>query len=200
MNRRLIAGLLAIAATGLLQAQGQDLTKAESTAMEKKLAAIIERGARAPAPAAQPLKTPISERELNAYLKFSQQVQMPPGLASPIFTIADGNRVAAKAMLNLDALRKSKPRGWTDPLGYVSGSVEVAVSGLLYASKGRGVFQLQSATLGGVSLPKALLQEIVSFYTKTPEHPNGWDMDSPFDLPQKIRQIDVQRGGATIIQ
>jgi hypothetical protein len=200
MTRRLTAGLVAIASAGLLTASAQDLTRADSVSMEKKLAAIVERGTRAPGASAQPLKTPVSERELNAYLKFSPQVQMPPGLASPHFTIAEGGRVAARAMLDLDALRKSKPRGWTDPLGYVSGAVEVAVSGILYAAKGKGVFQLQSATLGGVSLPKALLQEIVSFYTKTPEHPNGWDIDSPFNLPQNIRQIEVQRGAATIVQ
>jgi hypothetical protein len=45
-----------------------------------------------------------------------------------------------------------------------------------------------------------LLQEIVSFYTKTAESPAGFSLDQPFDLPQKIRQVDLQRGSATIVQ
>jgi hypothetical protein len=51
-----------------------------------------------------------------------------------------------------------------------------------------------------VSIPKTLLQEIITYYSKTKEHPAGWDMDSPFALPANIRGVEVQRGAATIVQ
>jgi hypothetical protein len=200
MTRRFLpaAGTVLLASAVLVQAAAQDLTRAEALSLEKKLAAILERGNRAPAQGAQPLRTPMTEREINAYLKFSGQ--MPAGLVEPRLTIADANRVDARALIDLDAIRKSKPRGTFDPLGYVSGSVEAIVSGNLYASNGKGVFQLRSATVGGVSVPRTLLQEIITFYSRTPDHPNGWDMDSPFDLPHNIRQVEVRRGAATIVQ
>jgi hypothetical protein len=44
------------------------------------------------------------------------------------------------------------------------------------------------------------LQEIVSYYSRTPEYPDGVNIDDPFDLPADIQKIDVQTGRATIIQ
>jgi hypothetical protein len=202
MPRRLVltAGCLGLAALSVVYAAGQDLTRAEAVSMEKKLAAILARGNAVPVRAAKPLRTPLTEREVNAYLKYSSQPQLPAGLANPRIAITEGNRVEARALLDLTALRKSKPRGWLDPLGYVAGSMEVALVAHLYAVNGKGLFQIQSATLGGVSIPKSLLQELVSYYSRTPDHPNGFDLDSPFNLPLNIRQVEVQRGAATIIQ
>ena len=47
---------------------------------------------------------------------------------------------------------------------------------------------------------KTFLQEIVSYYSRTPEYPNGVRIDDPFDLPADIQKIDVQPGRAIIIQ
>ncbi len=60
----------------------------------------------------------------------------------------------------------------------------------------RGTFALESATLGAVPVPKSLLQELVTYYTRSPELPNGFDLDKPFDLPANIRQVELQRGAA----
>jgi hypothetical protein len=45
-----------------------------------------------------------------------------------------------------------------------------------------------------------VLQELVSFYSRTPENPAGIDMDAPFELPSRIREIRVGTGQATIVQ
>ena len=103
--------------------------------------------------------------------------------------------------VNLDAVRKSKERGWTDPLAYMSGSVDARVVAILRASEGKGKLELMSATLGGVPVPVPLLQELITYYTRTPESPNGFSLDQPFDLPQQIRQVNfLQRGSAVIVQ
>ena len=201
MNGRRLVVLLAcvgLAALVVVQAGAQDLTRAESVSMEKKLAGIVERANRAPKATDKPVRTPVSEREVNAYLKYAGV--LPVGMTEPRITIGDGGRVIGRAIIDLDAIRKSRARTWTDPVNYITGSVEAMMTGTLFAANGKGVFQLASATVGGVSVPKTLLQEIVSYYSKTPEHPNGWDMDSPFVLPAKIRQVEVQRGAATIVQ
>jgi hypothetical protein len=59
---------------------------------------------------------------------------------------------------------------------------------------------LQSATLGPLPIPKVILQEIVSFYSRTPDHPSGIDLDAPFALPARIREIQVQVGRAVVVQ
>ena len=105
-----------------------------------------------------------------------------------------------RALIDLDVIRKARSRSWTDPVSYLTGSVEALMTGTLYAANGKGVFQLASASVGGISIPKSLLQEIISYYSKSPEPPPGWDMDSPFVLPARIRQVEVQRGAATIVQ
>jgi hypothetical protein len=195
----LVAGFCGVAFAGV-HAGGQDLTRTEAASMEKKLAAILERGNRTPLPKAQPLRTAITEREVNAYLQHSVHAQMPVGLTKPRIAISDGGKVEGKALIDIDAIKNSRPRGVLDPIAYLTGTVEVALVGTLYAANGKGVFQLQNASLGGLSIPKSLLNDLVAHYTRTPDHPKGVDLDSPFDLPARIRQVEIQRGAATIIQ
>jgi hypothetical protein len=76
----------------------------------------------------------------------------------------------------------------------------VTATGILRASNGIGRFELESATVGGVPIPKWLLQEIVSHYSKSSEHPAGISLDDPFELPARIREILVQRGLAIVVQ
>jgi len=49
-------------------------------------------------------------------------------------------------------------------------------------------------------LPKTFLQELVSYYSRTPAHPQGVKLDDQFELPASIRQIDVSAGQAVIVQ
>ena len=48
--------------------------------------------------------------------------------------------------------------------------------------------------------PMSLLQELLGYYSRTPENPKGISMDDPFELPAHIREIQVDRGQATIVQ
>ena len=148
---------------------------------------------------AKPVRTSFTDREVNAFFKFNTEI-MPVGVVDPRVTIVDGKQVQARALVDLDVIRKSKVRGWLDPLAYVTGRVELTAAGFLCGANGKGLFQLQSATLGGVPIPASVVQEVVSYYSKTPETPQGFDLDKPFDLPQNIRQLELQRGTATIIQ
>jgi hypothetical protein len=45
-----------------------------------------------------------------------------------------------------------------------------------------------------------LLQELVTYYTKSAEMPDGFNLDKPFDLPANIRQVEIQRGACTVVQ
>ncbi len=98
-------------------------------------------------------------------------------------------------------LRDKIPRGLTNPpLNYISGQVPVTARGMLRAQDGKGRFQLGSAEILGVPLPKPLLQELVTFFSRTPDNPNGFNIDAPFNLPAKIREVVVNRSDAVVVQ
>jgi hypothetical protein len=49
-------------------------------------------------------------------------------------------------------------------------------------------------------LPKSLVQELVSYFSHTPKNPKGFNMDAPFDLPAKIRQIAINKEEVVMAQ
>lgn len=181
-------------------AVGQDPVRREADNLQKKLTQVLERGARPKAASARPLRTAITESEVNAYFRHRGPEFLPVGVLDPKLMIVDTTRVEARAIVDLDAVRKAKERAWSDPLSWVTGSLEVKAAGKLRAANGKGTFELESASLGGVPIPKALLQELVAYYSRTPDSPNGFNLDQPFALPHQIRQVDLQRGSAVIVQ
>jgi hypothetical protein len=200
LRQRLATTAFGLIAAVTLSAGTQTFTKADADSLQRKLDAILQRGA-ATGKAARPLSTQVFEREFNAYFRFQGAQHLPTGVVNPTIQILDGGRLIGAVTVNLDAVRRSKERGWTDPLAYMSGSVEAKVIGVLHAANGKGKLDLESATLGGVPVPIVLLQELITYYTRTPESPGGFSLDQPFDLPQKIRQVDfLQRGSAVIVQ
>ena len=200
MRRRIASTTaLCVLCAGALAGGAQTLNKRDADNFDRKLTAVLDYGARTPPPS-RPLRTSITEAEINAYLKYQGAAQLPVGVVNPNISIHDATRVSGFATVDLDAVRRSKERAWSDPLGWVSGSLEVRVAGKLRASNGSGTFELESATLGGVPIPKAFLQEVVYHYTRTPESPAGFNLDQQFTFPQRIRQVDLQRGSAVIVQ
>ena len=193
-------GLCAVLAVAL-SAADQDLTQKEADSMTAKLSAILQRGSLPVVKGAKPARTSFTDREANAFFKFNGAAFLPTGIVNPLITIEDGGRVRARAIADLDAVRTAQPRGWLDPGAYLlRGSLEVTAVGLVAAADGKGTFQIENATLGGVTIPKSLLQQLVSYYTKSPELPQGFDLDKPFDLPSNIRAVELKRGSATIVQ
>ena len=197
------AVLLLGAFVGLLPlaAQGR-LSKQDAERFQSKLIKIVEFGntpARAARPA-PPRTIPVSDAEVNSYLRYLAADQIPVGIVDPVLSAVGEGRVTGRAIVDLDAVRKQKQRGWLDPVGYLSGRMPVSAAGLLITKDGKGQFQLESAEISGVAVPKAVLQELVSYYSRTPENPAGIDIDAPFELPARIREIRVSTGASTIVQ
>lgn len=200
MPRLLLTGALAAVVTAGSAAAPQGLSPRDAENLARKLTLVVERGSQPPQKPGRPLRTQISEHEVNAYFKHKGKDFLPVGVVDPNVSILDATRVEARAIVDLDAVRTSRERHWSDPLSWVTGTLEVRAKGLLKASNGKGTFLLESATLGGVPMPKTLLQELIAFYSRTPESPNGFNLDAPFALPHQIRQVELQRGSAVIVQ
>ena len=191
-----VAAVLILAAP--VDAQ-QDAARADAERMSQKVQAILAR-AEAPASQAKPVTTTFTEAELNAYLRLDPTAGLPVGLKHPTVTFLEGGRVDSKALVDLDLIRLSEKRGWLDPLAYVTGIVEVRTIGTFRGSNGKGVYVHESASLAGVPIPKSVLAEMVAFYTRSPEAPKGIPLDAPFDLPHRIRDVELRRGMGTVIQ
>jgi len=188
---------VAVSAGQAGQANGA-LSREDAARLRQKVTAIIERGM---APKPSSASTVVTERELNAYLAYDSSADIPAGIANPKLVIHGGRRVSATAIVDLDAVRaQRKSRGLLDPMNYISGKLPVAAAGLLDARDGLARFTLESATVSGVPIPKMVLEEVVGYYTRSPEFPQGIDIDDPFPLPARIRQIDVRRGEALVVQ
>lgn len=201
MQRTSLAfGLCVLLAAAASQAQ-QDLTQKDADTMTAKLSSILQRGTVPVTKNAKPVRTSFTDREVNSFFKFNGAAFLPTGVVNPNVTIDEGGRLRMRAIADLDAVRNSQPRGWLDPSAYLlRGSLEVTAVGLVAAANGKGTMVIESTTLGGVTIPKSLLQQLVTYYTKSPELPNGFDLDKPFDLPSNIRAVEMKRGSATIVQ
>jgi hypothetical protein len=197
-TRTLIVAALLTAGAVHLSAQGR-ITQQDATRFAGKLTQIEKNGA-VPRKGTAARSTTVTDAEVNSYLKFLAGSQVPVGIVEPTLHGAGNGRVTGRAIVDLDAVRTQKKRSWTDPLGYLMGKLPVTAAGTLTTTKGVGRFQLESAEISGVTVPKSLLQELLSYYSRTPENPAGINMDEPFTLPSAIQEIRIGQGSAVIVQ
>ena len=184
---------LAASSTGAVQ-----LSKEQGDRLERKIDEITKNAATDPV---RSKRTPMSGLEVNSYLNFNLKDKIPRGLANPQITIVGDGQLAGRVFVDIDEFKRHRNSGGIlDPLSYVSGQVPVTARGVLRTQEGKGRFQLASAEILSVPLPKPILQELVTFFSRTPENPNGFNIDAPFNLPAKIREVAVNRGEAVVVQ
>jgi hypothetical protein len=191
----LVSGALSIA----LGAAGDvKPTRKNADLMKQKVATINRLGER---PLKERRRTTVTENEVNAYLALETIPDLPKGVVSPSITIHGGGRLSGRAVVDLDAVRKENPpKGLLDPKNLLIGRLPIAATGVLTTTNGVGRFALESASVGGLPIPKFLLQEILTHYSRSPERPDGLNLDDPFTLPVRIREIQVGRGQAIVVQ
>ena len=146
-------------------------------------------------------RTALTQDELNSWFAFRSDPYLPSGILSPEVTIVGQGRVAGNAVVDLEAIAKRRSSGGTlNPWNLVGGRVPVTVEGILHTRDGTGRFEVQSAEISGLPVPATFLQELVSYYSRTPERPQGVRLDDTFPLPANIRQIEVGQGQAVVVQ
>lgn len=200
--------MLAAVATRAVNADAR-FTKAGSDAFHRKLTTIVQGGVVPAANAAASTtaskgggkQTPILENELNSYLRYELREEVPAGVTEPTITILGDGRVAGSAVVDLDAVKQARQStSWFDPMRLLSGKLPVTASGVLQTQQGTGRFTLESAEISGIPVPKTVLQQVVSYYSRSPQNPNGVNLDDAFELPARIREIRVQPGQAIVVQ
>ena len=196
---RILALVFAAPLFAVAPANAQD-ARAESAAMAAKIERMQKAGEHPRPPSAPPVSTAFTDREVNSYLQVEGPMFLPAGIAKPRLSIDAGGKITGRAVVDLDKLSLSQPRGLLDPLAFVRGSVEVVATGSVAAGNGRGVAHFESATIAGIPVPKAVAQEVLRFTTRTEQRPEGFAFDTPFDLPANIRGVAVDAGRVTVTQ
>ncbi len=193
--RSLLVSAIAVASIVGLDAAAN---KRDAQLAKQKIATINER---AEQPSKVARRITLTESEVNSYLVFELREQTPVGVVDPTVNAVGPGRLSGRAIVDLDAVRKQKaPTSLLDPMNYLMGRLAVTAVGRLTTANGVGRFELESSSVGSIPVPKILLQEIVSYYSRSPEKPGGIGLDDPFQLPAKIREIQVDRGQAIIVQ
>jgi hypothetical protein len=197
MKRIIPAALFATAVvSGILAAE--PLSRRDAARLEAKIEQITRNGTTRRKMAA---RTAITEAEVNSYLRYELGDRIPAGVSEPWVTLLDNGRLSGKATVDLARVGQSrKSTGMLDPFNFLSGSLPLIVDGFLSTRNGVGRFALDSASISGVPVPTWMLQEIVSYYSKSEATPNGVSLDKPFVLPSGIREIQLAKGQAIVVQ
>src|SRR3954447_19054250 len=173
-------------------------TRRDAAALKQKVAAI---NAQAEKPSKVPRRTTVTETEVNSYLVYDARDQIPVGVVDPSITVIGPGRLSGRAVVDLDAVRKQKaPTSLLDPMNYLMGRLAVTAVGRLKTANGVGRFELESSSVGSVLIPKILLREIKSYCPRSAQRPGGFALDDPWELPAKIRESQVDRQQAIIVQ
>jgi hypothetical protein len=175
-----------------------ETSKEQGDRLERKIEEIGKNGSIEPV---RPKKTPMSELELNSYLNFNAKDKIPTGLTNPRIALLGNGNIGGLVFVDIDEFKRHRGSGGImDPFNYISGRVPLTARGVFRTKDGRGQFQLVAAEIHRVPVPKPLLQELVSFFSRTKENPRGIDIDEPFHLPAKIRDVIINHGDAVVVQ
>jgi len=199
--RPLLSSLIVAALCVSAAAQSAD-AKRDNDQMQKSLNAITARAntAAVKGKTLPPLRTTFTDTQFNAWLLDDGKDNVPVGLLQPRVTFLPAGKVTAKAIVDLDAVRKSKTRGMLDPMNLLTGLMPISLTGTLSGSGGMGTFDVESASLGTWPLPRAILAELLAYYSKSPEYPEGITLGKPFPLPAAVKGLTIARGTATVVQ
>ena len=195
----LVLAALPVLASGATTQPGSGgpLTAADGRKFEQALAEIFRNAA---IPDDDLLTVTIDQREINAYFLFQGATLFPAGVTDPhIFFLGEG-RARVRVTVDLDQVRDQRTRSLLEPLRYVGGRLQVAVTGVLHARDGVGCLEIETVHFNAIPIPTNVLFELARYYSRTEQHPEGADFAQPFTLPYGIREVLVKVGQAVIVQ
>jgi hypothetical protein len=140
----------------------------------------------------------VTERQLNSWVSLSLASKIPEGLSD--FELAlQKDRILMRCVLDLDRVKSKVPQGaGAGLLAFLSGAVPVELRGRLSTADGSGRVEVEQALVGGISLPPAVVAQIVSQSTRSAKRPQGFDLLSPFPLPFTARRVRLEPGRALV--
>lgn len=170
--------------------------KDPATRLQEKLEELAENSTRSPVP---PKHLTFAEDEVNLLVARYLKGNAPQAIGEPQVTILSDARLVARVLVDVDEFKRNRKRN-SGPLNFLSGKVPVIVRGDVAGQNGRGQFRLQSAEVNGITLPRAMVLELLANHTRSRNYPQGFDIEKPFDLPLKIREMGLSPGELWVTQ
>jgi hypothetical protein len=168
----------------------------EADALARTVARVSRRLRSGRPASAEPIV--VTERALNSYLNLTLAPKMPPAL-SGLAVGLERDRLVARGELDLDRVKSKAPPGvGAGVLAFLSGTVPVELRGRLASGGGVGRLDVEEAVVAGVSLPPAMVAQIVAQSTRSEKRPQGFDLTTPFPLPYGARSIRLEPGRAVV--
>ena len=166
--------------------------------LKEKVDQVIANGELDPVPAKT---TSFTETELNSILNGQIADWIPKGLSEPQVRLLGNDRFSLRVIVDIDEFKRRRKRQTSPgPLNFLSGKLPAFVRGDLITANGKAQFKLQSTEVNGIPLPRALALDLLSTHTKTRTHPEGFDIEKPFDLPAKIQKLKINPAEIIVIQ
>jgi hypothetical protein len=200
MRNRLTFGLVMALGSAALWVSASPLgaaARADANALRQKVLQIATNGM---ADTPEPRQTPVTDEEVNAYIQSLPAEDLPQGLLAPQVNILPDGRLSGRATIDLDAIRAAHAKDGAGDMLPLSGKVPVEAVGVLRTGQGVGALTIESVTVSGVVVPKSMLQELIAAYSRSDAMPDGLNLEAPFRLPARIREIRTARGQAVIVQ
>ena len=195
--------LVFLLAALVIPLQAAAISRQSAEEFSQKMALIQRQGEAATSQSVGARRTRLTEDELNSWFMYRAEPVLPAGVSQPQITIVGEGRVAGQATIDLDAVTKRRSSGGGgafDPLSLIGGKVPVGVTGILHSRDGQARFEVQSAEMSGIPVPVTVLQEVLTYYSRSDARPQGVRLDDVFALPANIRQIEVGQGQAVVVQ
>jgi hypothetical protein len=193
----IVGGTLAVNA-GCSSVDSKPSTVDQREQLKEKVDQVVANGKLDPVPAKT---TRFTEAELNSILHSQIVDWIPNGLSEPQVRLLGNDRFSLRVLVDIDEFKRRRKRAQSaGPLNFLSGKMPALVRGDLITGDGKGQFKLQSTEVNGIPLPRDLALELLSTRTKTRRNPDGFDIQKPFDLPAKIRQLQINPGEMVVIQ
>ena len=202
MQRWVLVGVVCMTVVALsfaTQAAYQAGSSPSAIDGERLLDKLIEISANASTKTAAP-PIIIYQREINAYLRFQAASEFPEGVTDPDVALRSGGAVSLGATVDLSAIRDARARGTLDPLRYLGGRLPVSANGLVRTLNGIGRVDIESVSIGGVPMPSSVLSELVRYYSRSDQNPDGIDVSEPFELPYGVTELRIEHEQVVVVQ
>ena len=161
----------ALALVALVTTHAANTSRPQAEAFARKIATINQHADKG---AKSPRRTVLTESEVNSWFAFRAQPLLPAGVTNPKVVAIGNGKLLGSAIVDLEAIGKKRGSGGAlDLWSLLGGRLPLSVTGILHTKDGKGRFEMQAADVSGVPVPMSLLQELVWYYTRTPDHPQG---------------------------
>jgi hypothetical protein len=142
--------------------------------------------------------TKFSEDEINSYLALDLKAKYHSSLKSLIVSFSE-NRFEANAAIDFDHLEATSTKFLPKLIGLMfSGVHTLAADGQLLSKEGKANFRLEKAQFDGSTLPKYLVEEIITAVGRKQNPP--FDPLKPSQMPYEIDRVEVHSGYIIVFQ